>query len=146
MTQLRSATPAHRETSCPAGIRNPVITQQRLARYRELSALDRERRSLRRELLGLLAAGAPVEPGRLRIRVCRNEARRLNFKTLRAVFTDPELNWLRSVIEPTITQSLQVTADRPSPRSEHEEPTEATGAPHRVPRGGPEAVRPPEAC
>jgi hypothetical protein len=47
--------------------------------------------------------------------VCRNEARRLNFKTLRAIFTDAELNWLRSVIEPTISHSLLVETDPNGP-------------------------------
>jgi hypothetical protein len=142
LSDLLASEPNHR----PRRRRQPVITQQQLARYRELKMLERTRKSLRKKLLNLLAAGALVEPGRLRVRVRRHESRLLNFKTALGIFTQAELDWIRSALEPTIIHRLSVTPARTSSRTEHEEPTEDAGAPHRVPLGGQEVVRPPEAC
>ena len=110
MTNLLSDPPAS-EANRRRSRRRKLITQEQLARYKELLALDRTRRSLRKKLLNLLAAGAPVEPGRLRLRVRRHESRVLNFKTALSIFRQDELDWIRSVIEPTVTQHLLVRRD-----------------------------------
>jgi hypothetical protein len=111
MTQLPSVTSACEPNHRPRRRRQPIITQEQLANYKELLALERRRRSLRKKLLALLAAGAPVEPGRLRLRVRRHESRVLNFKTALSIFRQDELDWIRSVIEPTVTQHLLVRRD-----------------------------------
>jgi len=82
-----------------------------MASYKELLALERRRKLLRKKLLALLAAGAPVEPGRLRVRVRPCESRVLNFKTALGIFTPAELDWIRSELEPTVTQHLLVRRD-----------------------------------
>ncbi len=110
MTNLLSDPPACEPNHRPHR-RRKLITQEQLARYRELLALDRTRRSLRKKLLNLLAAGTPVEPGRLRVRVRRHESRVLNFKTALSIFRQDELDWIRSAIEPTVTQHLLVRRD-----------------------------------
>lgn len=110
MTHVQSVPPACEANHRPRR-RRKLITQEQLARYKELLALDRTRRSLRKKLLNLLAAGAPVEPGRLRLRVRQHESRVLNFKTALSIFRQDELDWIRSVIEPTVTQHLLVRRD-----------------------------------
>jgi hypothetical protein len=146
MTNLLSDPPAHEPNHRPSGRRQPIITQEQLARYRQLKMMERSRKALRKKLLNLLAAGTPVEPGRLRVRVRRHESRRLNFKTASAIFTAEDLGWIRSVIEPTVIHSLAVSPIRTPPLPSNQESSDTAGAPHRVPLGGPEVVRPPEAC
>ena len=72
MTNLLSDQPAHEPNHRPSGRRQPIITQEQLARYRQLKMMERSRKALRKKLLNLLAAGTPVEPGRLRVRVRRH--------------------------------------------------------------------------
>ena len=110
MINLLSGLPASEPNHRPRR-RRKLITQVQLARYKELLALERQRRSLRKKLLDLLAAGVPVEPGRLRVRVRPCESRVLNFKTALGIFTPAELDWIRSEIEPTVTQHLIVRRD-----------------------------------
>ena len=111
MNNLLSGLPASEANRRRSRRRQPIITQEQLASYKELLALERRRKSLRKKLLALLAAGAPVEPGRLRVRVRRHESRVLNFKTALSIFRQDELDWIRSVIEPTVTQHLLVRRD-----------------------------------
>jgi len=111
MTQLPSVSPACEPNHRPSRRRRRVITQEQLARYRELVSLERQRKSLRKKLLDMLAAGAPVEPGRLRLRVRTYSSRRLNFKTAFGIFTPAELDWIRTAIEPTVIQHLVVRSD-----------------------------------
>jgi hypothetical protein len=111
MTSIRSVTPAQAAASSPATSQNPVITQEQLARYAELCALARERDRLRRELMDLMAAGASVEGGRLTVRVHTIHARQLSFRALQGIFTPPDVEWIRSLIEPTISRRLIVEQD-----------------------------------
>ena len=146
MINLLSGLPASEANRRRSRRRQPIITQQQLARYRELKMMERSRKALRKKLLNLLAAGAPVEPGRLRVRVRQHESRRLNFKTASAIFSAEDLDWIRSVIEPTVTHSLVVSPIRTPTLPSNQESSDTAGAPHRVPLGGREVVRPPEAC
>lgn len=112
MSTRRTSTPALGTNSSPAVASNLSITQDLLARYQQLalqvSEIQRERNSLKRVIKALLAAGARVEFGELTARLQSGQSHPLNFRTVRQLFVEAEIAWMKSAIKPITTQRLVI--------------------------------------
>lgn len=108
MTRLQNPTtltvPGSERGSTPA----PRITQAELEHYRELAALEQEKKALRKNFLDRLAAGATVETGHLVLSVRTLEMRRITQTSLRGILPQEAIDWIKTQIEPTTCMFLTV--------------------------------------
>lgn len=99
-------------TSVPADVGEQpavaLVTQAQLQALRDLRAQRSAERSLRGELLALLAVGAAVEPGSLRARIDLSQRRMLNAKTLAMLLGPDRVAELLAAVEPTPFRTLVV--------------------------------------
>lgn len=93
-----------------------AVTQVMLAKYLEVEELWRVRQELRMRLIGLLEAGATIEPRKLTARIDYGDRVALSRTNLTRTLGEAEFERLAAAVGSTLCRYLRVTADTRGPR------------------------------